>query len=355
MMKNDFDHLLELPGAPEEREWIKERLETLSVRESYVLAAAAMRHPPEDTSEAVDCLHTLDDYEICFPAGSYEELGALYLRQNSHIPEEALPYVNLERLGQVYEDEHPGLFVGQCYVAYPAQPSASSCQENKLPLLWDDDWSVKLKLASPAVPEGVWLRLPGRDGKMIKESDEVILALDELQTGSLEECTLLDAKCILPEAGDLMKQYNSVTELVRDGDNLGIVLEEQGQGEAHWMEKFSAALEYEDCRTLRFALDISQNLSCYEWISSEGLADFAADRLRKEGVSDEMIRSGCIDLERYAEDLLETSEYMITKDESAYVTRNGREFIREFTAEQAPPVEHSVETTQQEQGGMTMQ
>ncbi len=46
---------------------------------------------------------------------------------------------------------------------------------------------------------------------------------------------------------------------------------------------------------------------------------------------------------------------MITKDESAYVTRNGREFIREFTAEQAPPVEHSVEATQQGQGGMTMQ
>ncbi len=282
-------------------------------------------------------------------------MGKLYLRGGSHIPEEALPYVNLERLGQVYEDKHPGLFVGQCYVAYPAQPSAPGCQENKLPLLWDNDWSVKLKLASPAAPEGVWLRLPGRDGKIIEESDEVILALDELQTGSLEECTLLDARCILPEAGDLMKQYNSVTELVRDGDNLGIVLEEQGQGEAHWMEKFAAALEYEDCRSLRFALDISQNLSCYEWISSEGLADFAADRLRKEGVSDEMIRSGCIDLERYAEDLLETSEYMMTKDESAYVTRNGREFIHEFTAEQAPPVEHSVEATQQGQGGMTMQ
>ncbi len=129
MMKNDFDHLLELPGAPEEREWIKERLETLSVRESYVLAAAAMRHPPEDTSETVDCLHTLDDYEICFPTGSYEELGAFYLRQNSHIPKDALPYVDLERLGQAYGDEHPGLFVGQCYVAYPAQPSVPSCQE----------------------------------------------------------------------------------------------------------------------------------------------------------------------------------------------------------------------------------
>ncbi len=84
------------------------------------------------------------------------------------------------------------------------------------------------------------------------------------------------------------------------------------------------------------------------------------ERLNKEGDS-----LGCIMseqgqgdpqwMERYAEDLLETSGYMITKEESAYVTRNGREVIREFTAEQAPSVEHSVETVQQEQGGMTMQ
>ncbi len=348
MMKNDFDRLLELPGVPEEREWIKERLETLSVRESYVLAAA-MRHPPEDASEAVDCLHTLDDYEMCFPAGSYEELGAFYLRQDSHIPENALPYVDLERLGQVYVDEHPGLFVGQCYVAYPAQPSAPSCQENKLPLLWDNDWSVKLKLASPAAPEGVWLRLPGRDGKMIEESDEVILALNELKTDSLEECALLDAKCILPEAGDLMKQYNSVTELVRDGDNLGIVLEEQGQGEDHWMEKFAAALEYEECHALRFALDISQNLQCYEWVPGEDLEVSAEGLLMDAKVPQSVIDSGAIDLAGYKAHLLESAGYTQTGDGSGYIIRNDREFIRDYTA--------AMEGTpaQQEQGGMTMQ
>lgn len=164
------------------------------------------------------------------------------------------PYVDLKRLGEVYEEEHPGLFVGQCYVVYPARHSAPGHQENKLPPLRDDGWSGKLKLASPVVPEGAWMGLPGRDWKMITESDEVILALDELRAGSMEECTLLEARCILPEAGDLMKQYGSITELVRDGDNLGVVLDEQGLGEDHWMEKFSAALKHEDYRTLKFAL-----------------------------------------------------------------------------------------------------
>jgi len=329
---SDFDYLLELPGAPEEREWIKERLETLSVREGYVLAAATMRHPPENTGEAVGCLHSLDRYEICFPAGSYKQLSKFYIRQKSHIPENVMPYVDLDMLGRKYEDEHPGLFVGQCYVVYPARSPAPSCQENKCAPLLDDGWSVKLKLASPAVPEGVWLRLPSYDGKFFREMDEIVLALDELKVNSLEACTLLDAKCILPEAGDLMTQYNCVTELAMDGSNLGYVMDEQGQGEKHWKEKFFAALNYEDCHTLRFALDISQNLDCYEWVSRKGMADFAANRLRGEGVSDEVIQSGCIKLDEYAVDLLKSSGFVLTHDETGYIARNNREFIREFTA-----------------------
>ena len=249
--------------------------------------------------------------------------------------------MDFEQLGQMYEDKHPGLFIGHCYVAYPKQPSPPIRQENGAPLLWDDSWSVKLKLASPAVPEGVWLRLPNYDGQVTEKSGEVMLALEELKVKSLKDCTLLDARCVLPEVGDLMKQYDSVTELVRDGDNLGFVLDEQGQGEPHWLEKFAAALEYEGCHTLKYALDISQNMHCYEWVSGEDLADFAARHLRDEGVPDELIQSGAIDLDDYAEDLLETSGYMEASGETGYLLRNSRDFIYEHTAP--------------EQGGMTMQ
>ena len=106
---------------------------------------------------------------------------------------------------------------------------------------------------------------------------------------------------------------------------------EKGQGEPHWLEKLAAALEYEDCRTLKSALDISQNIHCYEWISSEGLADFAANHLRDEGVPEELIQSGAINLEDYAEDVLETSGYMLTSGETGYVIRNNRQFTYEYS------------------------
>ena len=332
MKMDDFDDLLDRPGTPDELAWIKERIKTLSVREQYVFSAAAMAYPMQSLWEVADMLHRLDDFDLCFPAGSYAALGELSLRRAGKLPEDVLPHVDLDRAGKQYEDAHPGLFVGSCYVCYPTHPSTPALQENKLPLLWDSDWSVKLKLASPAVPEGVWLRLPGRDGKLFQDSDEVVLALHELEVKSLEDCTLLEVQCILPEVGDLMKQYGSITDLVRDGDNLGCAMDEQGQGNPHWLEKFAAALEYENCRTLKFALDISQNLHCYEWISSEELAEFAAEHLRNEGVSEDTILSGCINLEEYAKDLLETSGYMEASGEIGYLLRNTQEFFYEFSA-----------------------
>jgi len=325
-MNDDFTYLAKLSGSPMEQAWLQERLETLSVREGYILAAATARDPPESAGEAVRCHHSLYDYEVYFPAASYEELGAACLTQDGHMPMTVLPYADLHRLGEQYEDQHPGLFIGACYVVYPNQSAEAASQKDSPPQLQDDGWSVKLKLASSAVPGGVWVRLPDYAETADCGSGEITLALHELKAVSLEECVLLDAKCILPNAGDLMKQYNSVPELVRDGNNLGFVMDERGQGEAHWLERFSAALEYEECHSLRFALDISQNLKCYDWVPRDALEDFATARLRSSGVWEEAIRSGCVDLKNYAEDLLETSRYRLTRDGSAYVIRNTQNF-----------------------------
>ena len=304
----NFAHLLKLPGPAQYQAWVKERLETLSVREGYALAAVLMRSSPRDAEEAVDCLNSLDHYDVC-PAGSYEELGQFYLQQ-LNTPEDVLPHADLDGLGRFFEDQHPGLFIGHYYVSYPKQPSLPIRQENGAPLLWDDSWSVKLKLASPAVPDGVWLRLPDYEPVNEFGLGEINMVRRELRVDSLDECTLLEARCILPEVRDLVKQYSSIEELVGDGDSLGYVLAEKGQGEPHWLEKFAAALEYEDCRTL----------------------DFAANHLRDEGMPEELIQSGAIDLDSYANDLLETSGYMEASGETGYLIRNGREFIRDYTS-----------------------
>lgn len=345
------DILMSLPLMDRERQWIMERLETLSVKEQYQLSAAIQRTgrlgeladktgwelqtsilhmDPEIAVDAVNCLLSLEEYQVCFPAGSYAQLGSFYLRHEAHLPERAVCYADLERIGMKYEDRHPGLFIGNCYVAYPPGPVPPRYTGQGL-IPEDDGWSVKVKLASSAVPEGVWLCLPDHSAAS-GQPDEVSLVLDELNVRSLEDCVLMDARCSLPELGNLMKQYADALELVNDGSDLGYALEEQGQGMPRFMERFAAALEYENCHDLRFALDIVQNLHCYEWVPCDGLKEFGRQKLLEAGASEELVDSGCIDLEGYAEDLLEEAGYVLTADESAYITRNSREFIYERSA-----------------------
>lgn len=340
---NDFDYLAQLPGQEREQNWIRERLRTLSVREGIALSAAALCQPPENCVDAINQLQSLDWYEIHINAGSYEQLGEYYLRNYTKMPEDALPYVDLTQVGEQCEDKYPGLFVGNCYVLYPLDPPLPAYQGQSALLPDDDGWSVKLKLASPAVPGGVWLRLPGQNPYGDESSTEETLALQELRVQRWDECTLLEAQCILPEAGNLMEQYSDVADLIYDGNSLGYILSEHGQGSRDFMERYAAALELEGCRNLKLALDISQNMNCYDWISCAKLEDLGRTSLLNAGVSDDLIHSGCIDLSAYKSHQLEEQGYTLIRDEGGYITRNSQEFCYQFS------------TPTPEQSGMMMQ
>ena len=340
---NDFDYLLNLPGEERERHWLQERLETLSVREGIVLAAVAQSDPPVDMAQAINSLMLLDYYPVRVNAGSYEALGMDYLRKATHMPEDALPYVDLTQTGKYYEGMAPGLFVGNCYVEYPNPDLIPSYCGQDEPLPEDDDWSVKMKVASPAVPEGVWMRFPGSFLDDIEGTVEEALALQELRVKRGDECTLLDARCILSEAGNLMEQYDNVGDLIYDGIELGYVLSQKGQGMPCFMERYAAALKLENCHSLKLALDISQNLRCYDWTPCASLEDSAKELLLKKGVPEALIRASGIDLAGYKAHLLEKQGYTLTLNEDAFVRRNGEEFHYTFS------------TPIPEQSGMVMQ
>ena len=169
------------------------------------------------------------------------------------------------------------------------------------------------------------------------------LALQALHIQYWSECILLDAQCILPEAGNLMEQYDDIADLLYDGQELGYVLGERGQGSPTFMERYAAALELEHCRDLRFALDISQNLRCYDWVSCADLEASAEGLLLEAGISEELIRASGIDLIGYKAHLLEEQGYMLTADEKGYIGRNSQEF------------HYCYSTPTPEQSGMTMQ
>lgn len=342
---NDFDYLAQLPGEEREQDWIRMRLGALSVREGIVLAAVVQNNPPDNAVQAINQLQSLDEYTVCLDAGSYEALGRRYLLNETAMPMDALRFLNLEAVGERYENKHPGLFVGSCYVQYPETPPEPVYWPG-LPLPDDDGWSVKLKVSSPSLPEGVWLRLPGplKDG--CEDTVEEALALRELGVRRWDECALIDARCVLPEAGDLIAQYSgNVAELIYDGAELGYVLAQKGQGSPAFTERYAAALALEDCQSLKLALDIAQNLNCYDWMPRTDLETSGRTLLRNKGVSEELILTSGIDLAAYKAHLLEQEGYTPTPDGWGYIRRNANEFCYQFSTPAQP----------QETPGMAMQ
>lgn len=317
---------------------MEERLSTLSAKESIILAAARQRNPPETAADAINLLASLLDYEICFPAHGYEDLGKFYLTDaNLDLPELVLAHTDLEALGVAFEDSHPGLFVGGCYVMYPTGEQQKPYDGTNLATLKDDDWSVKVKLASSAKPEGVWLRLPDYSDANDGAPDEAALALRELGVQSVSKCTLADAKCIFPEAGNLMEQYDDIVELICDGNNLGFLLDERAQGMQNYEQKLAAAMEYDDCRTLKDVIGCADEIRRFSFVMTDKLEDYAKSELKKAGAPEMLIEAGLFDLKGFAEDSLEQSGYRLDRTESIYIKPRQQEQVQEMSCQQQYP------------------
>ncbi len=334
-MNGYADSLLRLPGTAAEKIWLEEHLEMLSVREGIVLAAAMERSPPVNMADAVNCLLTLDGSRLC-PADNYEQLGEFYLLEQC-VPQEQKPFFDKAALGQWYAEEHPGLFMGGYYVTFPDKKGPMPYDGHNLPSDFER-WSVRLKLASEAVPDGVWIRLPDYDEMYDEPAGDFRLALDALRVKMLNECTLLDARCSLPCIQNLASQYDSLGDLVYDGQNLGIVLDERGQGSPDYLDRFFAALEYEGCRRLDDALHIAEELNSYDIIQADAFLDNAMLKLSRQlWAQDGEDVKNCFDYVAYAEALAAKQGYRLTDDRQMYI-RN-----------------RDSPTMEPQQSGMTMQ
>ena len=336
------------PANDIEKQWLLDRLKTLSAREAYQLAAmmlttgrlrevsgkegdepllAVLKLDRKETTETINCLLSLSDYQVLCPAGGYEKLGEYYLRYEAEMPEAVLPYANLQQIGFRYEELHPGVFIGDCFVVLPGREPKQTYDGTNLDKVQETDWSLRLRLAAPAVPKGAWACLPDH---AFAEPDsrlgEIALALRELKAETIQECELLEVRCSLPGITILQDEYDDLNDLIRDGNDLGFLLEEQGQGMPDFMEKFTAALEYENCHRLQEALDIAQNLHCYDFMRADDVGAFGKRELEKRGGFKNPLLRDCMDTVGLGEALLEQQGYRLNVSETAYIRRNDREF-----------------------------
>ena len=318
-MSGNFNELLSFPHTDAEDKWLRERLETLSVKESAVLTALLSWKEPKTAADAVNLVLNVSRCEVYSPVSNYADLGERYLKEEGvTLPDGAEEFTDMEALGRICERKFPGQFVGDCYVLRPQRPLYEP-YSGRNPEALDDGWGLRVKLESESCPEGVWVHFPDYPFAEEEMTGEIGIALRRLGVEDGGDCCVLEARCDVPGVGDIPAQYDNVEDLFYDANNMGFLLEERFRGAPDLREKFAAALEYENCATLADAVSVGDDADSYAIVKTENLRDFAKQELRDRGVPPEMHKA--VDLEAYGERSLLDRGYRKIRDGTLFVGR----------------------------------
>lgn len=111
------------------REAFRCRPDALSDDEKTILSAVVLQKGEAEAAEIfAESPEQLSDYTILKGVNSYAALGRYYLANETTVPEELYEYMDLGALGCRYEDEHPGVFIGNDYVQYPSVEQRASME-----------------------------------------------------------------------------------------------------------------------------------------------------------------------------------------------------------------------------------
>ncbi len=320
-----------LEGTEVEKQFLQNRFNEMSVKEQYILEGAVEFIEVNNVMDLINLTEQLSRFDFYYKATDEKSLGEYVTKYKEDVSNEILPFIKTEKLGREYHEDFQGLFTSHGYII----------QRNTIKQIYDGtnldkmtggDWTVKLKVSSKSNPEGVWVNLADYEFSTL-EPDDMAIALDVLGIGDWNEANLLDVKCIFPNIIGLKDQYDNLEKLIIDGNNLGYVCDEQDQGRDFFMEHLESAMELEGCTRLDFALDISQNLNCYDFIP--GSADFEKyGKLiaEKHGIVKlDSILGDNFDYIKYAKADIEKKELESYKH--GFIKRNEEKFYYEFSKE----------------------
>ena len=253
-----FDALDGMEMGKSERDWLEQRFGSMTAKERLLFQGTMQLEHPQTVKETLRVLNGLDHYRLFYGADDDVSLGR-FVMEHIHIPTRAARgYLDPEIVGAAYRESGGGCFLEGHYVERigPGHSLPELEPDAVLPAI--GDYAIRVKLASRSNLEGVWVGFPDTAEYMdVAHPDELLLGLDALDAETLEQCIAVDVDCALPQLTNILSQYDSAGELVRHAIDFGYVWAEQGQGETHWLEKWQAVLELEDCHRLDLALDLS--------------------------------------------------------------------------------------------------
>ena len=334
-MLNHQDRLFDLLDGMEmtksEHDWLELRFANMTEKERLLFTGALELERPTQADRVMELANQLPCFDLYYRVWDDEALGRFVLENLERPSPEAVPFLNAEQVGAAYREQDKGIF---CQGHYIRKSSLTIPMPETSQLLQPavGDYAIRVRLASRENMEGVWVGFPDTGDHMdAAHPDELLLGLDELHAETLSECIVLEADCCLPQLEEIPDQYASAGELVRHAIDFGYAWAERGQGEPHWLDKWQAVLELEDCHRLDQALDYAQNLRQYAFVPRGlDLAEYGRELAVRDGVIPKSgLLAECFDCRAYAEAYM--NQHGLSATDHGYVAWNGGEIYYEYS------------------------
>ncbi|WP_156782452.1 hypothetical protein [Geosporobacter ferrireducens] len=186
---------------------------------------------------------------------------------------------------------------------------------------YTSDYILKLEVRrkdSPTEnPQKTWLYLPASEV-------EIASALSELGAAFLDDCVFTHYQSIMPCFDSVFSESEDMEMLNTLSNAISKILD------SNMGAKYKAALQYEYCTDLDFAIDIAQNLDCYDFYPElSSPADYGRQALLEASKfpSDDAAFK-LLDFSRYGE--AKMKEDGVQSTDYGLICRNGKEFVYEF-------------------------
>ena len=323
----------DLPGRPDELAFLEQRFAEMSVLEQYQMEGVGQLESIETAADLINLTAQLNDYDFFLGAVDNETLGHFVAEFEMESAPQQYPFLDFERLGSDYHENHYGAFIGTGYVV-PNGDCRDLYHGDNLAQM--DHTCIRIKLASKECPEGVWLNFPDEEINN-DEPHEFEVTLDALKVPNWSRTIVLETSCCFEKLKNLAEQYDSVEQLITDANNFTYICEEAGQGAYCFTEHLQTAMALENCTELAHALDISQNLHCYDFLPrEEHWEKFGHYIARRSGIiSEGSALYPYFDYAAYA--ATEIERLHLGPCDNGYIHRNEKEFRYEYSTPSIEP------------------
>ncbi len=291
------------------------RLSKMDEHEKAAFEGVVKVEKEPELARLINLTYNLSECNVAFGVPELEE-----------VPEKVLEYIDYEKVGRIFGEAEKGIFTKSGYVVQSEKDIEIVYDGTNIPEL-DDDQGCVFKLClkkgcfEPEKEKGVWLILPATESKI--ES-----ALLELDANSLDDCIFTFCKSSIPPLDDTFSATEDIEKLNTLSNAITKIINN------NMVVNYKAALQFEDCSDLNFAIDIAQNLNCYDFYPSLCSPDDYGRQalLESSELSHDDMAFKFINFRRYGEEKMIADGVLST--DYGLIKLNENEFVFEFSKPQ---------------------